>query len=355
MIMAENAGDAPPVEPTQDAGQQDTEYGSPEEEFLAKRLESTQQAPPLDGDPNETAEESPPDIEGELEGEETEQDWLDDLDLTEEEREHLEQNPQSRLAKRIGKLTRKAKEAEEKLAQVLAAQTQQATDPLEVEETGPNPFADISSLEEAKTKAAELEDFIEWAETTLEDNDEALNDEVIYEEGEKGFTKKQIRARLRQMRKERRTHLPNRLKELQKEGNRKHEEEHFQNLAKEQLGWMADESSANYQKYQAAIADPVIARFRKSEPDAASRMEFILAHAINSLEGGGKAKAKSNTAPPQPIQPGKARPPGMPGGNAGAPAPKIANRGNQLEAAHARALESGSEDAILAARALAHS
>lgn len=353
MTMAEKAGDAPPAEPNQDAGQE-VEYGSPEEEFLAKRLESTTQDPPLEGDPDETVEESPPEIEGELEGEESEQDELDDLDLTEEEKEHLEQNPQGRLAKRIKELTRKRKEAEEKLAQVLAAQ-QQAEDPLAVEETGPNPFAEISSLEEAKKKSAELEEFIEWAESTLEDNDEALADEVIYTEGESEFTKQQIRARLRQLRKERRTHLPNRLKELQKAENWKHEEAHFKNLAKEQLGWMQDEESETFQKYRANAADPVLERIKKAVPEAAARLDFLLAHALNSLEGGTKGKPKAAPAPPQKIQPGKAKPPGMPGGNAAAPAPKTPNRANQMDAAIARALDSGSEEAIIAARALAHS
>jgi hypothetical protein len=247
MSKSEQAEVAPSADQEQATGKE-LEYGSPEEEFLAKRLGATNENPIGEEESDVSAEESPPGTEEEESPEEIEQeDPFAEADLTEEQREEIENNPDGGFAKRIKQLVGRTKDAEkerDELKRQLSAKTQEQIDPLAVKETGPNPFADISTIEDAQKKATELDEFIEWAEVTLDDNEDELLDSVIFTEGEKDYTKKEIRQRLRQLRKERKTHLPNQLKEIQQVENRKHEKVFFENKTKEELPWMEDEESA---------------------------------------------------------------------------------------------------------------
>ena len=134
----------------------------------------------------ETTEEEVPEVDTETAEDADDVEEDDPEELSDEEKEFIEANPTSRLAKRIPTLTRKRKEAEERAEkaeeqlQALQAQ-QQKSDPFA--ESAPkaekNPFRKLGTVESLQEKFGELTNFIEWADATLDENDDATNDEII--------------------------------------------------------------------------------------------------------------------------------------------------------------------------------
>jgi hypothetical protein len=334
---------------------------------VANRLkeQETQEEEPKTEQPEEEVEETEEPEGEQVQPEETEEDEAPDeiaeelADLTDEESEWIKANPQSRLAKRIGKLVRQRKEAEEKAAEVETrlkaklesdqSKPQQEAQPFQAKPPADNPFKGLKTPEELEEKHGELTNFIDWAEDLLDEHEDALSDDVVYTEGENEFTKKQVRQRLRQVRKEKDTFLPARYRDLQEVAQRKKEEEHFSGVAREQLSWMTDEESEGYKQLNDIKNDPVFEEIRKRVPQVAPRLEFILGHAVNSI-----LQTQTEAKPPK-IKPAKPKPPTSPSGNAAVPA-RGANTSQEktLEKLQARYEQTGSSEDLVALRTYKH-
>lgn len=300
----------------------------------------------------EEVEEVAAEEESEVEASSDEEDDDALAELSDEEREYLEENPESRLAKRIGKLVRERKEAQEALQAAQSQQQQQAETEPEKETFKPvenNPFADLADIEAVGSKTKELEDLREWMEDLLEDHEDNLVDDVIYTEKDAEFTKSEVRKRLRLVRKELGTFLPARKAELKQGAELAKAKEYFDGQAKEQIEWMSNEDSEEFKAYSEALGNKdfanEMAEIKRVAPKIASQMNWILAHFTNSVMGGQKAKGVEL----KPIKPSKTPPPSSPRGAASLGRGGSTNK-KKLQALESTAERTGSIDDAVAAR-----
>ena len=266
-------------------------------------------------------------------------------DLSDEEKQYLEDNPESRLAKRIATLTRKRKEAEEALQKSLDKQQQEPEET--PEPVVDNPFKELDTIDSVQEKKRELIDLREWMGDLLEDHEDDLSDDVIYEEGEASFTKAEVRKRLRALRKEIDTFIPARKAEIKSEANRASATTFFDEQAKTDLAWMGDEDSEEFKAYSNVLGDKTFQKdmeaIRVNAPEIATRMNWILAHFTNSLVGGAKS-GKSN-----PIKP-TTKLPTTPNATAAAPGRSKSGAGKKLAELQARYEASGRPEDGIAVR-----
>ena len=282
-----------------------------------------------------------------------ESDELDGLDLTEEEKEFITANPQSRLAKRIPQLVKQRKEAEEKAAQVEARLQELANaekNPFEDDaaKAEDNPFREVETVDQLKEKYAETSAFVRWADDLLEDNDDALADDVIHTEDGKDYTKKEVRKALRDARKNKETFLPARYQELQQVEAQKAQKESLDRTAREELPWMEDAESEGAKVFSSIVNNPKFDEIRAMDPT----IDYLLAHAVNSRYVVGKQQQKEAKTAPD-LTP-KQKPPKTPQGvTLGQKTPSASVKA-QLEKLQRSYNETGDHQALVQLRAFQH-
>lgn len=318
----------------------------PEAEEEPEEEEAEEQVPkvePEEGEPSaEQADEDDDSLGGELE------------DLDDEESQWVRENPQSRLAKRIGKLIKRAKTAEEQL-EALESQQQQADhaeeDPFS-SATAPedNPFKEIDTVEALAEKYREHEKFINWAEDLLDDHEDDLGDDVIHSEDGKDYTKRDVRKILRTARKEKEHHLPARLREIKDSEQRKRLDDALSEAAKTELQWMQDEESEKSRQFSRIINDER-AKDIMSGP-LAGQFRYMVAHALNSPTFMSWGKQTEQKPAPKPVylKPRKQAPPSSPMSNAAAPSRGKSNTAKELARLQEAYNSTGSVDAAVALR-----
>jgi hypothetical protein len=319
------------------------------EEIIERRIaahspqpEEETEAPETEDQPEQVDETEPEDTE-EPETEETDEEEgeaeIDLLSLSPEQIQDLAKRGKSRLLHRIGELTAQKKALEEKI------QTAQAeSKPLPVVPDEENPFRDIKSLDEVKSKYGELEKVLEETDRILEDHEDYGPDDII-DFGGKEFTKKQIRQANRNARNSLTKYLPAQAASIQRS-------EHMQSLAKQyeeaiqqEVPEVLDESSTIYKQYVELKSDPLVQQVRDRVPDLEPQLDYILAHAVRSIN---LKAAKKATAQPATGTPVKARPPADPFG-AGT-ARTVAPVKKKIAEAEARFQSTGSQEDWIAAR-----
>lgn len=224
-------------------------------------------------------------------------------DLTDEEISELAQKGKSGLLKRIAELTAKRKLAEEKAAalELAIVQARQQLPEAKVED---NPYESIATVEELQKQKEEVDSFVESAEDILFKAEDLGSDEVVYTSDDgKTYTKMQMREMLRNARRRQTKYIPAQWKELQNRAQRYAMEEQFKALAKNELPWMAGEDNDTRKRYEAMVSDPRLKRAKELVPEIAPQIEYLVAHAANSIYGRRTlemdAKPKSPTlAPP---------------------------------------------------------
>ena len=228
-------------------------------------------------------------------------------DLSEDEVDQLRDALRSKALARYGELTAKRKAAEERAAQ-LEQQLKELKDnanPLEPQKPiENNPFTDIKDVEGLQEQFVEFTKIQEWAEEVLDENEHSGFDDVITEVDGKEMTKRQVRDYLKKARKAKETFLPARLKEIQEDIQR----QQMANALEEQIGkeipWYNETDNDNRKQLEMVLEDAAIKKIRKYVPEIAPRLNYILAHALNSIV---QKKAGS-----EPRQTTKVRPPANP-------------------------------------------
>jgi type I site-specific restriction endonuclease len=209
---------------------------------------------------------------------------LDIDELTDEDIRELAEKGKSGLLKRIAELTAKRKSAEEQLAAMKAEKQTQKEDPLKAKRDVPNPFADLATVEELQNKAQEIDAVIEEAEELLWNNEHMAADDVIATFEGKEFTKSQVRAILRQNQKARKDHLPSRLGQIQEDLQRKTLKEQYFTQAQVELEWLASaEDNDTRKQFEALRKSPVLEKAVKKVPELEPYLDYMIAHASNSL------------------------------------------------------------------------
>lgn len=286
------------------------------------------QAPEEEAEEQEGVEDTDPDYEAddsEIAGL-----FLDDLD--EDGWQHIAEHLNSRGADRIAGLIKERSELRAKLDQ----EPEQKEDPFErPSDPAKNPYSSVDTVEELQQKAADVDGMIEWAEDLLDDNEDETGDSIIHQEGEKEYTKTEIRSLLRNARKARKTHLVNRFNELQGKQVVTMQRQQARQLAEEEFAWMKDESSPVRQRYEGVMSHPGLAALKDSFPE----IPLVLAHAADSIHRS-ELKNTGKAAPPTAKQ-NRMRPPANPSATAAAPAKQATATPPGLQALEAQYEESG--------------
>jgi hypothetical protein len=260
------------------------------EEYITRRIGST-------SDQEEPSEESEVESEVEVEDQEAEsEDQFEDdisdeseelsdeseidlLNLTTEQIQDLAKKGKSRLLQRIGELTAQKKSLEEKLNQ------QVSSAPVKEVPQHENPFRTITDAKELSEKYAELEKVLEDTDSILEEYDDYANDDIIVI-GDREFSKKDIKKANRNAREGMTKYLPAQEKQLQKVQHLVAMEQHYSEAAKKEIPEIQDEKSKVGAQFAAMMNDPLVGQVRNQIPELGAQIEYILAHAANSIFGG---------------------------------------------------------------------
>lgn len=259
------------------------------EELVAQRMERYNPEPEPEEQPEEEvsedeeeevpAESEETEVEEEAEEEEEESE-VDLLSLTTEQIQALAKKGKSRLLQRIGELTAQKKALEEKI------QSQPQVKEVPQEE---NPFREIQSFDDLKAKYQELERTLETTDALLEEYEDYRADDIILV-GDKEFTKQQIRKANRNSRDALTKYLPAQQAHLQQIVQMEQLKGQYIAAAEEEVPDIKDESTPVGKQFRDLVSDPLIEKLRKQVPEIGYQIEYILAHAANSINGGTRIK-----------------------------------------------------------------
>ncbi len=243
----------------------------PESEEQTEEVETESEEEEIPAEPEETEAEE----EAEEEDEEQESE-IDLLSLTTEQIQSLAKKGKSRLLQRIGELTAQKKALEEKL---------QSQPPVKEVPQEQNPFREISSFDDLKAKYQELEQTLEATDALLEEYEDYRGEDIILV-GDKEFTKQQIRKANRNSRDALTKYLPAQQAHLQQIAQMEQLKGQYIAAAQEEVPDINDENTAVGKQFRSLMSDPLIEKLRKQVPEIGYQIEYILAHASNSINGG---------------------------------------------------------------------
>lgn len=157
-----------------------------------------------------------------------------------------------------------------------------------------------------------------WADTTLDDNEDAMMDDVVATLNGKEFTKREVKKQLRNAEEALNVLLPARHEELQEEVVAQQTEEVLMRHVSDKLSWFSDEDSIQYKEYKKLHDHADMDEIRNSvSPKVRAQLNYLLAHAVNSVvltqdkKPAPKTTAKKEikpTPPPNPDSSGKLSP-----------------------------------------------
>lgn len=315
------------------------EQGEPEAEESPEVVESeeeeesevaeTEELESEEEETEEDAEAEDEDTEDEDDEEDDEPTDIDLLSLSPEQIKELAKKGKSRLLDRIGDLTAKYRQAEDELQRLRERQ------PTKEVPQDQNPFKDLASLEEIKSKHAELEQTLETTDALLEEYEDYGPDDVI-EVGNQEFTKKQLRVANRNARNAITKFLPAQAEHLHKQQQYVEANKQYVAQAKKEVPEIQDEESEIGKTYKQLVESPNIAKLKEVAPELGVDVEYILAHAVRSMVG--KPKPKVSKGAGKKL---KVKPPASPVGAGSAKQGGGAN--NKVDALYQKFLSTGSE------------
>ena len=212
--------------------------------------------------------------------EEEEESEIDLLSLTTEQIQSLAKKGKSRLLQRIGELTAQKKALEEKI------QSQPEIKEVPQEQ---NPFREIQSFDDLKAKYKELEKTLDSTDELLEEYEDYRSEDIILV-GDREFTKQQIRKANRNAREALTKYIPAQQAHLQQIAQMEQLKGQYIAAAQEEVPDIKDESTTVGKQFKDLISDPLIEKLRKQVPEIGYQIEYILAHAANSIHGGTRIK-----------------------------------------------------------------
>jgi hypothetical protein len=207
--------------------------------------------------------------------------------MSEQDLRELAEKLGSRAVARYGELTAKRRQAEEQLnalkQELVKRDTQK--DPLETKKIENNPFGDIDTVEKLQAKAKEVDEAIEWAEDILWHNEHLGAEDIVATIDGKDYTKAQVRKVMRDSQKARKDFLPAQLAEVNARQNRVAVKQQFSEAIKTELNWMQGDDNDVRKQYEILKESPLLKQAMESVPDLEPYMEYMVAHAANSIYG----------------------------------------------------------------------
>lgn len=259
------------------------------EELVAQRTARQNPEPESEEQPEEEVteveEEEIPTEEEETETEEEaeeedEESEVDLLSLTTEQIQSLAKKGKSRLLQRIGELTAQKKALEEKI------QSQPQIKEVPQEQ---NPFREIESFDDLKAKYKELEKTLDSTDELLEEYEDYRAEDIILV-GDREFTKQQIRKANRNAREALTKYIPAQQAHLTQIANMEQLKGQYIAAAQEEVPDITDDSTTVGKQFKDLMSDPLIEKLRKQVPEIGFQIEYIMAHAANSINGGTRIK-----------------------------------------------------------------
>ncbi len=130
-----------------------------------------------------------------------------------------------------------------------------------------------------------MDEVIEWADDVLWNSDHLGADDVVATVDGRELTKGQVRKALKDAQRARKEHLPAQLAELQASEQRKAVKAQLEQNARKELQWLEGEDNDVRKQYEALRASPVLARAKEAVPELEPYLEYMVAHAANSIYG----------------------------------------------------------------------
>lgn len=266
-------------------------------------------------------------------------------ELTDEDIAELAEKGKSGLLKRVAELTAKRKLAEERAAQLEAAMRQHSTQIPEPKVEN-NPFADVKDFSALSEKAQTYSEVVEWAEEVLDQAEGSSPNDIVATLDGKEHTKASIKQILRNARKAKDKFIPARLKELQQEAMLSQVEQSFRQQARKELGWMEQEDNDTRKRYEAMTSDPRFKKLRSAVPELAPQLDYLVAHAANSLYARRTIEIEQT-----PRKPTTLTPPSAPATSAAAPERASSRGESAIGEIESRFKKTGRPDDFVALRA----
>ena len=318
-----------------------------DKDFLSARIASRQKAPPstTESAPEPEEKKEATSQEGEpTEAPKAKEVLSKDIDeLTDEEIAELAQKGKSGLLKRIAELTAKRKLAEEKAA-ALEAAVQQAKQQLPEPKVENNPYANVTTVDDLQGKLKEVNEVVEWAEEILFRSEDMAASDIVATVDGKEYTKADIRESLRKARRAKDRFIPAQFQELQAKMERSNLETAFKQQARKELGWLEGEDNNVRKRYEAMVADPRLKKLKDSVPEIAPQIEYLIAHAANSMYGRREIPMEKSKGP-------TLNPPSNPSTTAAAPEKAEARMEKSLKDVESRFRQTGKGSDFIALRA----
>ena len=318
-----------------------------DKDFLSARIASRQKAPPstTESAPEPEEKKEATSQEGEpTEAPKAKEVLSKDIDeLTDEEIAELAQKGKSGLLKRIAELTAKRKLAEEKAA-ALEAAVQQAKQQLPEPKVENNPYANVSTIDDLQGKLKEVNEVVEWAEDILFRSEDMAASDIVATVDGKEYTKADIRESLRKARRAKDRFIPAQFQELQAKMERSNLETAFKQQARKELGWLEGEDNDVRKRYEAMVADPRLKKLKDSVPEIAPQIEYLIAHAANSMYGRREIPMEKSKGP-------TLNPPSNPSTTAAAPEKAEARMEKSIKDVESRFRQTGKGSDFIALRA----
>ena len=260
------------------------------------------------------------------------------MELEPEQIQELASKAKSRLLSRVGELTARAKEAEAKIEQLQSQQPAPA-----VNSDIPEPIRKLDSQEKVESAMEGYERTLEITRKVLRENADYDSDDVIYEENGQKFTKAQLESAEQGAINALSKHLPRQLKRLEDVSKFKQANESWIAQAKKEVPEIQDEESDIGKTFSQLVSNPNVQRLKELSPELTVDLEYIFAHAVNSIKGAKKPKVQARAGSKL-----KVKPPASPVGS-GADSGNKATKGKAVDR-YSKFAETGSTDDWVAAR-----
>jgi hypothetical protein len=273
-------------------------------------------------------------------------------ELTEEEIAVLANNGKSGLLKRLSEITAKRKQSEEQYNQRIAAleaklQKQEAPAPERIEN---NPYESISDITTLNGKRKEVETLLETFDDVLDKADGLSASEIILESEGKQYTKAEIKELRRKAIKAKDKYLPAQHNEIVMREQGKQLEAQLSQQARKEISWVENNEDDTTKRYASMINDPRVLKAKKLVPELAPQLDYILAHAANSMWG---RRLIVDDKPSNGKSP-SLTPPSSPSTSTAAPTNVDARKEKSIKELESRFRESQSTNDYLALRTAKH-
>lgn len=308
-------------------------------EEMEEQSEVTEEDEPTAEETTEEAEESEETEEAEDTASGNEIDIEAVMGLEPEQIQELATKGKTRLLSRIGELTARAKAAESEVEQLKAAGPAPASASSDI----PEPIRQLDTPEKVEQAMEGYEQTLDITRKVLREKSDYDADDVVYEANGESYTKAQLEAAEEGAIKALSKHLPRQSKHLKDVAKYKQTNEMWFEQAKKEVPEIQDEESEIGSAYAQLMSNPNVAKLKELSPELTVDLEYIFAHAVNSIKGGQKPKATAKAGSKLKIKP-SASPVGS-----GAATSKRPVRGRAVET-YGKFEESGSAEDWVAAR-----